>query len=538
MTCDVLPKSDTPICQIMRLAVVGLSPDEDDDCSGLLRFLLPDDECVMVDKFVFFRYARKFRSDEKFFDTSEIDLSDTNYELEAFEAFCQACENRPIIVNADNFLMLRKIARDFDCPSVLKLVDSFIANEKEKGESEHDISIWIRMLLWNLGNNESDNKESTDDQLQTPDIEAHIAHYLGFAVTDPRMLELPLEVVTRIFKHKQRKPVNAHALTAFVLKYAAATKEQGGNVSELMDLICSSAEGVSSFSPSEITEICKGSYFPTVVHGEYSFKLISDVTKQINEQHSLISSLKEGRKGDTSQAHDVISEICRPAMEQARRTVMDHMRPEEDDFPVLSDAELNVLERETMELTFHAIRRVAYKNPRNGVFATIRNEEGMDAVSAGKVRVITSVQPRGDDIQTQDIMNFARCDGACLKLDAEADDTWVQFCFGDCGLQVAGMTLQMVTFDDESCEIVIPCSFYLAGSNDEENWTPLIDVNDCKEFSVVVDEACFMCRTLSCPYKFVRYVQRDAYDRPAEEMPLKIRSAMRLSAIEFFGILE
>lgn len=122
---------------------------------------------------------------------------------DTFEAFYLACTLRPFKVTSQNAYELKKLSEDWEVNSLLKFVNEYIDKKGLQPPPEVD---FLGILLDHLKNNVDDPK----------DVE-NVSVYINHALEDPRLAELPPEVIFRVVNQADPDQVCMDKLTTFTL---------------------------------------------------------------------------------------------------------------------------------------------------------------------------------------------------------------------------------------------------------------------------------------------------------------------------------
>jgi hypothetical protein len=161
----------------------------------------------------------------------------------------------------------------------------------------------------------------------------------------------------------------------------------------------------------------------------------------------------------------------------------------------------------------------------DGIFAWMTQHQGKNPLDLGIVDFNIPVRPdpfmRKSAIlgqhKKQSFYNYAAGFPKCRE-------NWVEFDFRNLRVQISAYLIS-------TCDRYVMKSWDIIGSNDHQTWVVIDSVRNATLMKNA-DDCIFLCRRLTLPFRYIRYVQHGNWERDE-----KCRYFIQVGKMDFFGIV-
>jgi hypothetical protein len=498
--------------------------------------LILGDEHFHISKWVFASYSEEFRSDRDVFE-SDNKRYDKNYRPEVFRLFVDACQDKPYLLLVTNCLELRRIADDFKAPSVLKLVDDFIAQHSDDPV----------FLLEKLAYEQAHHEEIADT------INA-LAGRIDAVLDVPGFASLDLHVLTRIVGRSAKTLRNHHRFAEF----CGELKRKGIQTAALVAIL-----PFERLTADELRGLAADDIVPETMPGEASLGCLlalNDAISALEERacplDGACNDFEEMTRGIGKKTSDRLNEAkhglaaridaLRADVNGERAQIGGVARRAE----ILRGSAPQFSERFASELAqshgraAERVTRIANRletvrrwlHPLDGIFSALTRRIGGNPLTNGMVTGLTPV-PEDPEFPLANLLEFRP---ATLDLTyyhdvaatAPCDRNFFGFDFGENhSVVVDGYSIRTngVGLDD----LAIPTSFAILGSNDGSNWEVVHRVSGLTKFTRSAQILTFLMPRPGQPFRAIRYQQEDTKGAFSDRFGI-----IAISAFELFGEIQ
>jgi hypothetical protein len=164
--------------------------------------------------------------------------------------------------------------------------------------------------------------------------------------------------------------------------------------------------------------------------------------------------------------------------------------------------------------------------PFDGIFAWFCKEHHKNAIDAGFVNLLSADQ--SDPFMKKSLILEPNISGAYYNYSGgfpTAKDNWLEFDFGTRRIGVTAYTIRC-------CDRYIMKRWDILGSDDHVNWSMIHAVKSDELVQAKDRTSVFLCDRRHQPFRFVRYIQHENWERDD-----RLKFFVQIAAIELFGIL-
>jgi hypothetical protein len=483
-----------------------------------------------ISKWVFASYSETFRSDLDL-DASQSDRKsyDTHYGREVCQSFVDACQAGPDLLLVTNCLELRRIADEFRAPSILEVVDGFIAQHSD------DAVFLLEKLAFERAHDGQ--IDETINALAALDV--------------PAFASLDLDVLAPIVAQSADTLQNYHRFVDFCREL----KRKGTPTAGLVTIL-----PFERLTADELRGLADDGIVPETMPGAASLgcllaldeaiSVLEDQTRQVDRHCDDFEEMAQGIGQGTSERldeakRDLTARIHRLQADVSRETARirsvadraEHLRGEAPHSSERFGSEL----AESQAAVAERVARIAHEvetvrrwlHPLDGIFSELTRRGRGNPLTR---RIVAPLTPMPEDPEFP-LANVLEFRPATLDLTyyhdlgatGPSDRNFFGFDFGENhNVVVDGYSIRTngVGLDD----LAIPKSFAILGSNDCSNWEIVHRVSGLTKFTRSAQILTFVMPRPAEPFRAIRYQQEDTKGTFSDRFGI-----IAISAFELFG---
>lgn len=478
-------------------------------------------------KFQFCRYSVRFQKDSSLFNADSYSINSQVSE-QSLISFISSCQGKPFLISTENVLDLQLLAKEFDVPSVSSAIQKYF--------DDHENELLLQRLEFNVQHNSD-----------YSDLIEKIASQIDDYINLEKMYDFPENIISQIYASKSRKTANEHRLLEFAKQYA---EKKGESTSTLLTYI-----NYDELTREEIKDLSESSLMPDKISTSYIFPFLLKMIAQAEEQENKIKQLQEesnqlknNLNTSVSSIQDNINNIQQQnndnqtelaqikgkyqeigdSLDQINQSIENKSTLQQADEKATRLVErMNNIEKKTRFVW-------AQQNPLKGVFYNWRKDhQKKNPVLDNFVTILTPNQPE-ERFKVSNLLEYEQpLLDACYYLnqnltnEGQSDQNWIDFDFGENNkLSAYAFSIRTNSLGET---ISHPRTFELLGSDDRNNWEPILAIENAESLNGARMVDTFLCENQK-PYRYLRYLQRDTHYMYNDRFGI-----ISLSAIEFFG---
>ncbi|OHT10662.1 hypothetical protein TRFO_04164 [Tritrichomonas foetus] len=477
-------------------------------------------------KFQFCRYSLRFQKDPSILTSSSYQITSEVSEA-SLKSFIAACQDRPYFLSVDNIFEFQLLCTEFETSILFASMENFF--------KENEDALLLPRLLFCIEHN-------TDFSSLIDKIASNIDNFID----NEKLLEIPEEILCQILSSKTRNSSNEHKIFEFCKNYAIRNKKE---TTSLLSFI-----NFGALSINEIRELSESKFMPNTISTPHIMPFVLSLLQRIEDQNQTIQNFRtisDNLKGTIQQGIIDVQNSVRQVEDKNKaeiesilqintsydkiNSLFDGMKREFNDTQTRFGQTSSVLNslKSDYEIMTNEIQKIhAFRNPLQGIFFNYRkNHQNENPATSGFVKILTPMEPNHRFKET----NLLEYDQPLLdasyylnqNLVEEQNKNWIDFDFGDKQVSLFAFGIRTNSLGETMAH---PRDFEVLGSNDRENWTPLLKVENAIELSGARKTGSYACPEKSPLFRYIRYLQKDTHYMYKDRFGI-----ISLSAIEFFG---